>query len=119
MIQMQEVLRRGVWRLNSLVRQLVCRLQNVGPSPRNLPPADALERAVRGALHPVAPSTGFRDTLRRNLSFAARGRMAGLSVEHPKAYRPRIVLGVSAGLLAATITTVVVLFRLRLSHSEG
>ncbi|HUV94775.1 MAG TPA: hypothetical protein VMX14_08115 [Anaerolineae bacterium] len=86
---------------------------------RNSQSPDPLESAMRIALCPVVPSSSFREALRRNLSFAVQGRMLGLSVEYAKPFRQGIILGVSAGLLAAAIAALVVVFRWRLSNSEG
>jgi len=119
MAQMQRTVRPGWWRLGDLLRQLARRLPGVGPLSKNSPSSDALESAARAALRPVVPSGDFREALRNNLSFAAQGKMAGLSVECPKPFRQGIILGLSAGLLAATIATLVVVLRSRLSHSEG
>ena len=119
MAQMQRTVRPGWWRLGDLLRQLARRLPGVGPLSKNSPSSDALESAARAALRPVMPSRDFREALRSNLSFAAQGKMTGLSIECPKPLRRVVILGVSAGLLAATITTLVLVLRSRLSHAEG
>ena len=116
---MQKAPRRAWWRVRDLLSCLVHRLQGAEPLSRNSQPPDPLESAMRIALRPVVPSSSFREALRRNLSFATQGRILGLSVENPKPFRQGIILGVSAGLLAAAIATLVVVFRWRLSNSEG
>ena len=111
--------RRTWWRARDLLTCLVHRLRGADPLSRNSQSLHPLESAMRIALRPVVPSSSFREALRRNLSFATQGRMLGLSVEHPRPFRQGIILGVSAGLLAAAIATLVVVFRWRLSNSEG
>jgi hypothetical protein len=78
-----------------------------------------LESAVQDALRPVEPSARFRESLRSNLSFAARRKITGLVIEHPRPFREGIVLGVSAGLLVATIATLVMVLRSHLAGSES
>jgi len=119
MAHTQKAPRRAWYRARDLLNCLVHRLQGAEPLSRNSESPDPLESAMRIALRPVVPSSSFREALRRNLSFATQGRILGLSVENPKPFRQGIILGVSAGLLAAAIATLVVVFRWRLSNSEG
>ncbi|MBN1402172.1 MAG: hypothetical protein JXA74_15130 [Anaerolineae bacterium] len=79
---------------------------------------DQLESAVGGALHQVHPSTSFRSHLRDNLTLAAQQRVSGLAIEHPRLARQGIILGLSAGLLAATITALVFILRGYWAHAE-
>jgi len=117
MAQVWEGVRRGLWWANDLLG----RLRDSGSASKDPDSTDVLEieSAVWGALRPVAPSANFREALRNNLSFAAQGQRAGLSIEYPKPFREGILLGVSVGLLAATVATLVLVFRSRLSGSEG
>jgi hypothetical protein len=72
---------------------------------------DQLESAMGGAMHQVRPSTDFRSHLRDNLALAARQRVSGLAIEYPPPVRQGIILGLSAGLLAATVTALVFILR--------
>ena len=119
MAEIWGALRRSLWQVDHLLDWLISRLQHAGLVSRDLGPDDALERAVRLALLPVAPSASFRQALRSNLSFAAQGQRAGLTVECPKPLREGIIVGVSAGLLVAAIATLVVVFRSRVSGARG
>lgn len=115
--RVERALRRFSQPLTDLVNWLAYRLR-VSPALRGSGLAiEPLENAVQAAFRPVEPSARFRESLRSNLSFAARRKMAGLVIEHPKPFREGIVLGVSAGLLVATIATLVVVFRSRLAGS--
>ena len=78
---------------------------------------DRLEGEMQLALTPVRPSPGFREGLRSNLTLAAQRRMSDLVIEYPKPYRQGIILGVSAGLLAATIAAVVLVFHSRMASA--
>ena len=118
-VQIQRAIRRSWRQLGDLLGRLVRRLQGVGVSSKNSASSDALASAARAALRPVVPSSGFREALRSNLSFAVRQKMVGLSVECPKPFRQRIILGLSAGLLAAAMATLLLVLRSRPSHSEG
>jgi hypothetical protein len=79
---------------------------------------DHLESVMGGALHQVHPSSGFRSHLRDNLALAAQQRMAGLAIEYPRPLRQAVLLGVSAGLLAAIVTALVFILRGRWVHIE-
>jgi len=115
MAQMWEGVRRGLWWGNDLLE----RLRGASYTPKDSGSSEILESAVRSALRPVAPSANFREVLRNNLSFAAQGQRAGPTIEYPKPFREGILLGVSVGLLVATVATLVLVFRSRLSGSEG
>jgi hypothetical protein len=80
-------------------------------------PLDDIEGAVRGALTPVKPPPGFRDNLHNNLQLAAKGRISGLALEHPKPYREGILIGLSAGLLAILTAIITIILRVRISRA--
>ena len=72
-------------------------------------PADRweqLEDQVQLALGPVRPPDGFRRGLADGLQMAAQRKTMGLVVEYPQPRRERIIIGLSAGLLAATLGAV-------------
>jgi hypothetical protein len=78
-----------------------------------------LESAMEGALHQqVHPSSDFRRQLRHNLDLAAKQRCSGLAIEYNRPIRQGLILGVSAGLLAAALTAVIFVIRGRLLHAE-
>lgn len=77
-----------------------------------------LELAMEGALHQVHPTADFRTHLRQNLALAARQRVSDLAVEYPRPLRQGIILGVSAGLLAATVAAIVFIVRGRAVSAE-
>ena len=72
-----------------------------------------LESAMDAALSHVRPPADFRQVLGENLSLAAHSRNSGLRVENPRHLREGIILGVSAGLLAALIATFILLMHSR------
>ena len=79
---------------------------------------DQLEGAVQVALPPVKPTADFRRNLRSDLALAAQSKVSGLVIEYPKPFREGIILGVAAGLFAAAVTAIVLLFHSRLSRAE-
>ena len=89
------------------------RLRTMGFLPCSLEGIQPLEGAVQNALPPVEPSTGFRQALRDNLAIAAQRKMSGLVVEYPSPLRQVVILGISAGIVAATIATLVLVRRAR------
>ena len=97
---------------------LVQTLQEAGLWPRHQNTFNQLEGAVQEALSPVRPPANFRQGLRENLALAAKGKMSGLAIEYPKPFREGIILGISAGFLAAIITTLVIILRSRLARAE-
>lgn len=101
--------------LSDLVGWLTYRLRRWTAARESGMALEPLEGAVQAVLRPVEPSDRFRENLRDNLSFAARRKMAGLVVEHPRPFREGIVLGISAGLLVVTIATLVLVLRSRLA----
>jgi hypothetical protein len=117
MVQLERALAAG-WRgYRRASLRLVGRLQALGwlPMPPQVP--EPLEDAVLVALSPVEPSAGFRDQLRHNLSVAARRQREGLLIEYPRPFRARILLGLSAGVVALVVTLLVLVFRSRPSSS--
>jgi hypothetical protein len=86
--------------------------QRVGWRPDDVP-LGPVEDAVQVALHPVEPSADFRQSLHSNLAMAAQHRMAGLVIEYPHPFRESLILGISAGLLAATLAVLLLVLRSR------
>ncbi|OGO05228.1 MAG: hypothetical protein A2Y73_08375 [Chloroflexi bacterium RBG_13_56_8] len=80
---------------------------------------EPLEDAMQAALPLVEPSDSFREGLRKNLSFAAQRKMAGLVIEYPKPFREGILIGVSVGIMVAAIATLVMVLRSHLTSSES
>ncbi|MFH1086559.1 MAG: hypothetical protein V1772_12465 [Chloroflexota bacterium] len=76
---------------------------------------EGLEDAMLGTMSPVAPSSGFRSRLRDNLALAARQRSVGLAVEYPAPVRQGIILGLSAGVAAAMVALLLILWQSRRS----
>lgn len=70
------------------------------------------------AMYRVRPAASFRDALQENLVLAAQQRASGLEIEYPKAFREGMILGISAGLLAAVVATLVLLFRSKALRAE-
>ena len=73
----------------------------------------SLESAMEHTFRPVGPSESFRANLRDNLQVAIQHRADGMVVEYPYILRYRVVLGVSAGVVAAALATLVLMFRPR------
>jgi len=98
-------------RLALLGRHLTDRLEMFGLWPTRPQLVEPLENAVQAALRPIEAPRAFRESLRHNLTIAAQRQAGGLVIEYPRPLREGIVLGLSAGLLAAAITVLVLLFR--------
>lgn len=64
---------------------------------------------MRGALRPIIPPAGFRETLRSNLSLAETHKATGLVVEYPRPYRALLLMSLTGGLLVAATALLVVL----------
>ncbi|NLD44586.1 MAG: hypothetical protein GX657_13960 [Chloroflexi bacterium] len=87
------------------------------PSGRTPVAPEPLQRAVEEAFQPVAPSTGFRQQLRHNLSLAASSQGA-VAIEDTRPYRRALLWSVSAAVLAAGIATAVALTHSRWANAE-
>ena len=77
-----------------------------------------LERQVQVALTPVSAPTGFRRSLADDLALAAQGKRVGVAVEYPRRLRERVILGVSAGLVAATLGAISLVLYTHLRGAE-
>ena len=77
-----------------------------------------IEEIIQGNIPPVTPQAGFRKKLRDNLSLAAQRKISGIVVEYPKPFRGELIIGISAGLLAATIATLLLVFRARPHNAQ-
>ncbi len=83
------------------------------PQPPTQAISEPLESAMERTFRPVGPSESFRANLRDNLQVAIQHRADGMVVEYPYILRYRVVLGVSAGVVAAALATLVLMFRPR------
>lgn len=72
-----------------------------------------IEDLVERSWRQVSMPDGFRHNLAQNLALAAQRRMAGYAIERPRTVRPHLTLVIAAGLLMATITSLVLAFRSR------
>ena len=90
----------------------------LGPRANGLESLGKLEGAVQVALPPVRPPARFRESLRENLALAARRKMSGLAIEYPRPFRDGMVLGISVGLVAATVAALVLFLRARLARAQ-
>ena len=115
---LERTLRLGRQQFDDLRKRMGDRLRVMGLLPYSPEGFEPLEGAVQGALPPVEPSNGFREGLRDNLAIAARRRISGLVVEYPSPFRQIIILGISAGLVAATIATLLLVRRTRPANVE-
>jgi hypothetical protein len=88
-------------------------LQATGLLPNPPKTMDSLESAMEHTFKPVEPSESFRASLRDNLQIAVQHRADGMVVEYPYILRYRAVLGVSAGILAAAVATLIFIFKPR------
>ena len=79
---------------------------------------EPLEGQVRTALSPVVPPADFRQSLAENLALATQSRRSGLVVEDPRRIREGVILGISAGLAAATMGAIALVLYTRLSGAE-
>ena len=86
-------------------------LQILGLCPSPSEEVKGMEKIIQGSIPPVTPQAGFRKKLRENLSIAAQRKMSGIVIEYPKPFRGEIIIGISAGLLAATIATLLLVAR--------
>lgn len=111
MIRLQESFQHGLSRVAELNAWMRQRLEIAGLLPPSDEEAEPLKSAVQVALQPVQTPSDFRQSLRNNLTIAAQHRMSGLVIEYPRPWRQGIVLGLSLGILAVTITAFVLLFR--------
>ena len=110
-----EVLRQRLWDRLSYLSQAL----RVGMPWYNDEGAwQQLERQVQVALSPVSAPTGFRRSLADDLAMAAQGQRAGLAVEYPRRLRERVILGVSAGLVAATLGAISLVLYTHLRGAE-
>jgi hypothetical protein len=94
----------------------LCRfLQATGvlPSPPTPAFADLVESTMEREFRPVEPSANFRASLRDNLQIAVQHQADGMVIEYPYVLRYRVVLGVSAGVVAAAVAALVLIFRPR------
>ncbi len=94
----------------------LCRfLQAMGllPSPPTAAFSELVESAVERTFRPVEPSESFRASLRDNLQVAMQHQADGMVVEYPYVLRYRVVLGVSAGIVATAVAALVLIFRPR------
>ncbi len=114
---MRERLEKGLWlvrqQLDERWKRLRDRLWMAGVLPYSPEGLEPLEGAMQDVLPPVEPSDSFRQGLRDNLAIAAQRRISGLVVEYPNPFRQVIILGISAGLVAATIATLLLVRRTR------
>lgn len=88
-------------------------LEAIGVLGRYDPALEPVEVAAEDAFRLVSPSPRFRQSLRENLTLAARHQQGGLIIERRRSYREALVLSVSAGLLAVSVATAVALIRAR------
>jgi len=109
---------RARQRLSALAARSRERLEWWGLLPPSIEAAEELEDRVQVVLKPVSPSPDFRAGLANNLQFAAQHKLAGLAVEYPRPFREGILLGVSAGLLAAAVTITVLVLRSRPAQAD-
>jgi hypothetical protein len=72
-----------------------------------------IEGLMEHTLQQVNTRDGFRNHLGRNLALAAQRKTAGYTVARPRSWRPRLMLMISAGLLMAMITALVLALRYR------
>jgi len=96
--------------------EYLCRfLQATGllPSPPTPAFSDQVEAAMERTFGHVEPSESFRASLRDNLQIAVQHQADGMVVEYPYTLRYRVVLGISAGVVAAAVTALVLTFRPR------
>lgn len=89
------------------------------PSPPTPAFADQVELAMERTFRPVEPSATFRASLRDNLQIAVQHQADGMVVEYPYVIRYRVVLGVSAGVVAAAVAALVLIFRPRAKGARG
>ncbi|MGI5915577.1 MAG: hypothetical protein ACOX9A_03910 [Anaerolineae bacterium] len=100
-------------------RKALQMLRSVGLIPERPEALGQIEGAVQGAFSPIHPPAQFRESLRQNLMLAAQQRSSGLSIEYPTPVRESIILGVSAGVLAALVAVLVLVLRSRATASAG
>lgn len=67
----------------------------------------AIEGLVERTWRQVSTPDGFRHNLAQNLALAAQRRTAGYAIERRRRVRPYLSLVIAAGLLMATVTTLV------------
>ena len=82
--------------------------------------ASHIEDAVEESLPRVAAPTDFRERLRNNLDFVAANQASGSSIviDTPQQRSGHLIIGLSAGLLAATIAATVIVLRSRLASAQ-
>lgn len=100
-------------RIRSVAQLLALWLQRAGlwPTPPDMV-AD-IEELMGRTLKPVNTPDGFRRNLGQNLALAAQRRTSGFILERPRGRRHRLTMAISAGLLMAMVTTLVLAFRSR------
>jgi len=105
-------------RLGALLGRARRNLESIGVVA--VPPhaLDPLEDAMGSALPHIHPTDTFRQALAENLSLVAHGQKAGLEIERPRHLREGIILGVSAGLIAAAIAGLILLLHSRAPGNE-
>jgi len=113
--QVGEHARRAGDLMVALWEKLCRSLQTLGllPVPTEPATSDPLESVIEHTFTPVEPSESFRANLRDNLQIAIQHQADGVVVEYPNVLHYRAVLGVSAGILAAAVATLVLIFRPR------
>lgn len=91
-------------------------LETLGFLPLTPEIASHIEDTVQESLSRVPAPADFRERLRHNLDFAAANQASGHSivVDMPPPRTNHLILGLSAGLLAATIATTLIIVRSRL-----
>lgn len=110
-----QVIRQRVWDRASYLAQVL----RVGMPWYNDEGAwQQLERQVQVALSPMSAPKGFRRSLADDLALAAQGKRAGVAVEYPRHLRQRVILGVSAGLVAATLGAISLILYTHLKGAE-
>lgn len=78
-----------------------------------------VEDQVVGALPPVPAPASFRQELASKLALIAQHKSSGLIIARPKPYRPGILVGLGAGVLATTVAILVLVFRTRVARRAG
>jgi hypothetical protein len=114
-----KALQSAFQRLRTWWRRWLQDLQILGLWPASPKEMKGLEETIQDSISLVKPKAGFREKLRENLSLAAERKISGIVVEYPKPFRGEIIIGISAGLLAATVATLLLVHRARPHSARG